>query len=156
MSNTTTTTALSPSEQLIVDSFTNSVDSLWILVTGFLVFFMQAGFAVLELGSVRSMNAQNILLKNLFDTAVGSVVWWLLGYGFAFGESSGGFIGITEFAGTGDDFSPRDWFFQWAFAGTVRACVSCISRVSNQKKRFFLRPACLVRDANALPKLSQP
>jgi ammonia channel protein AmtB len=64
------------------------------------------------------MNAQNSMLKNnLFTTAVGSAVWWLVGHVFAFGESSGGgFTGIT--AGASDDLH---WFFRWAFAGTVRA-----------------------------------
>ena len=81
---------------------------------------MQAGFAMLEVGSVRSKSAGSILLKNVFDTAVGSIVWWLLGYGFAYGTSHNGFIGTDEFAGTGDDFSPRDWFFQFVFASTVR------------------------------------
>ena len=95
---------------------------MWILISGFLVFFMQAGFAMLEVGTVRSKNAQNILLKNLFDIAVGSILWYLIGFGFAYGESSGGFIGTSFFAGyvnSTDVFPARDWFFQWAFAATV-------------------------------------
>ena len=82
---------------------------------------MQAGFAMLEVGAVRSKNAQNILLKNLFDISVGSILWYLVGYGFAYGSDAGEFIGTTQFAGTSDEFSARDWFFQWAFAATVGA-----------------------------------
>ena len=84
---------------------------------------MQAGFAMLEVGAVRAKNAQNILLKNLFDVCIGAILWWLLGYGFAYGVSAGGFIGTSLFAGTTDDFYAGDWFFQWAFAATVSQAV---------------------------------
>jgi len=52
-----------------------SLDTAWILVSAFLVFFMQAGFAMLEMGTVRSKNAQNILMKNLLDICVATVCW---------------------------------------------------------------------------------
>ena len=67
------------------------------LSNGFLIFFMQAGFALLEVGSVREQFAQNILLKNLLDATIGTVFWWFFGYAFAFGpvESS-----INRFIGT--------------------------------------------------------
>jgi len=71
------------------------VDSLWILISGFLVFFMQTGFAALEVGSCRSKGAQNILLKNMTDNCVGSLIWWLVGYSIAYGEDmfDAGFMG---------------------------------------------------------------
>ncbi len=76
----------------IIYSIEDSLDSMWILMSGFLVFFMQTGFAMLEVGSVRSRSAQNILLKNIVDVSLGTLLWWLLGYGFAYGKSVGGFI----------------------------------------------------------------
>lgn len=127
MSETTTNSFdnVSTTEELSQADIINALDSMWILIAGFLVFFMQAGFAMLETGAVRSINAQNILLKNLFDIAVGSILWWLLGYGFAYGNDGGnGFIGNSQFAGSSDDFLARDWFFQWAFAATAATIVS--------------------------------
>ena len=102
-----------------------AIDSMWIMLAAMLVFFMQAGFAMLEVGTVRSKNAQNILLKNLLDVSLGTILWWLLGYGFAYGESESDFIGSNKFATykfTSTDY--RDWFFQWAFAATAATIVS--------------------------------
>jgi len=53
------------------------------MVSTFLVMFMQAGFAMLEMGTVRSKNAQNILLKNLLDISFATLIWFLVGYGIA-------------------------------------------------------------------------
>jgi len=68
---------------------------------------MQTGFAMVEVGSVRQKNAHNILIKNLFDAVAGAIAFWLLGYGFAFGQrgEKGGFIGDDPmlFAGRGFD-----------------------------------------------------
>jgi len=68
---------------------------------------MQAGFAMVEVGSVRAKNANNILIKNLFDAVAGALAFWLLGYGFAFGQEGekGGFIGSkgATFAAHGFD-----------------------------------------------------
>ena len=54
---------------------------------GVLVFFMQAGFTLLEAGAVRRKNALNIVMKNLIDVGVGAIGWWVLGYALAFGET---------------------------------------------------------------------
>ena len=111
-------------------SISDSIDTLWILVSGFFVFFMQTGFAMLEVGSVRSKSAQNILLKNIVDVSLGSIIWWLIGYGFAYGDSVSYFIGGLNGNGFGGyNFentknSYRDWFFQWAFATTSATIVS--------------------------------
>lgn len=104
----------------------DSIDTLWVSNATYLVFLMQLGFALLEVGSVRQKNAQNILLKNFMDICISTLTWWLLGYGLAFGGSSGGFVGYKNFAGT--DFENtdhyRNWMFQWAFAGTTATIVS--------------------------------
>ena len=57
------------------------------MVSGIIIFFMQAGFALLESGSVRHKNYQNILLKNIMDACVGGIVFWMWGYSLAFGRS---------------------------------------------------------------------
>ncbi len=102
------------------------LDSLWVSVSTYLVFFMQAGFAFLEAGSVRDKNVQNILIKNVLDICACTLVWWLIGYGLAYGTSGDDFIGmdkfiINNFEGVHDY---RDWMFQWAFAGTATTIVS--------------------------------
>ena len=97
------------------------LDSLWVLLCGCMVFYMQAGFAMLEVGTVRSKNSHNILLKNIVDVCAGTICWWILGYSFAYGDSSNNFIGYTNpFKGTDE----LDWFFQWAFATTATTIVS--------------------------------
>ena len=50
------------------------------MLCGFLVFFMQCGFALLEAGTVRAKNTKNILLKNMLDACVGALIWWSVGY----------------------------------------------------------------------------
>jgi len=71
------------------------------LISGVLVFFMQSGFALLESGTVRFKNNQNILLKNCMDACIGGIIFWLTGFGFAYGAEKGGFIGSKYFAGVG-------------------------------------------------------
>mmetsp|Transcript_48469 Transcript_48469/g.90278 ORF Transcript_48469/g.90278 Transcript_48469/m.90278 type:complete len:537 (+) Transcript_48469:128-1738(+) len=110
------------------------LDILWLLLGSYLVFFMQAGFALLEAGSVRSKNTKNILLKNVLDACLGAAVWWLIGYPFAFGgpyEQDD----RNPFIGAGTNFAMADraqasgsfyatWMFQWAFAATAGTIVS--------------------------------
>ena len=57
-----------------------SIDTFYYLFVGSLVFFMQAGFGLLEAGSVRTKNTKNILLKNLLDACLGAVIWWVCGF----------------------------------------------------------------------------
>mmetsp|Transcript_17348 Transcript_17348/g.44451 ORF Transcript_17348/g.44451 Transcript_17348/m.44451 type:complete len:456 (-) Transcript_17348:906-2273(-) len=98
-------------------------DVFLLLIGGMLVFFMQAGFAMLEVGHVRLKNRKNMLLKNVTDACVGGVVWYLLGYAFAFGPSSNGFIGgdWSYFTGCADY---AHLFFQWSFASTATTIIS--------------------------------
>lgn len=62
----------------------------------FLVFFMQVGFVTLEVGSGRTKNVRNILLKNMVDVMLCGLCWWLWGYAFAYGDSAGGVIGYDD------------------------------------------------------------
>lgn len=79
----------------------STMDTLWVLLGAALIFFMQAGFAMVETGFTRAKNAGNIIMKNLMDFACGSVVYWLLGFGLMFG-SGNGFIGIIDLFCQGD------------------------------------------------------
>jgi len=107
------------------------LDTFYIMFCACLVFLMQAGFAMLEAGSVRSKNVRNVLLKNLLDACVGAIIWYLIGFGIA-GASDG-----NEFLGTeGDDYALSGWkngtggyawisfFFSFTFAAAASTIVS--------------------------------
>ena len=74
-----------------------NINIVWTCIAAFLVFFMQAGFAMVEAGFTRAKNAVNILMKNLMDFSVGSVAFFVLGFGLMFGakDSTGGFLGLS-------------------------------------------------------------
>ena len=105
-----------------------SVDTVWMLLAAMLVFFMQPGFALCEAGFTRSKNTANILFKNFVDFMFGSILFWLLGFGFMFGSGGEGFIGMPHFG----DFSfyesdlPVEGFlvFQTVFCATAATIVS--------------------------------
>ncbi len=75
----------------------SSVDTVWVLLTGFLVFFMQTGFAMLETGLIRQTSAVNALLENFIDAGITAVAFWAVGFGIAFGTTAGGLIGTDNF-----------------------------------------------------------
>ena len=77
--------------------FSIQLDTLWVLLGTALVFFMQAGFAMVETGLTRAKNAGNIIMKNLMDFACGSVVFWIIGYGIMYGSANSWFGGIDLF-----------------------------------------------------------
>ena len=70
----------------------SAVNTIWVLVGAALVFFMQAGFAMVETGFTRAKNAGNIIMKNLMDFAIGTPLFWLMGFGLMFG-GTGALIG---------------------------------------------------------------
>lgn len=70
-----------------------AIDTMWVLVATALVFFMQAGFAMVETGFTGAKNAGNIIMKNIMDFAVGSVIYFVFGFSIMFGESMGGLFG---------------------------------------------------------------
>ena len=109
-----------------VDDLTSALDISWLLVTAFLVFFMQAGFALVEAGFTRSKNTTNILMKNVLDACVGGIVFYMFGFGLAFGvsgESANGVFGDGNFF-LKDFDSYAFWIFQFAFAATAATIVS--------------------------------
>ncbi|WP_152287139.1 ammonium transporter [Flavicella marina] len=107
-----------------------SMDALWIIIAGILVFFMQAGFTLVETGFTRSKNAGNIIMKNLMDLIVGSIGFWAVGYAIMYGEglNLGGYLGRFSpseqgyFFFSADDF--YNLFFQTVFAATAATIVS--------------------------------
>ncbi|RME84715.1 MAG: ammonium transporter [Caldilineae bacterium] len=96
-----------------VDLATN-IDVIWVLVAAFLVFFMQAGFAMVESGFSRAKNAANLLMKNLMDFAVGSLLFFAVGFALMFGTDTLGLIGRDGFFLSTVGFGP-DSSMQWAF-----------------------------------------
>ncbi len=95
----------------------SAVNTIWVLVGAALVFFMQAGFAMVETGLTRAKNAGNIIMKNLMDFCIGTPVFWLVGFGLMFGAGSGiiGNIGgIASEANYGAGMLPEGVPF-WAF-----------------------------------------
>jgi len=111
-----------------VSEFTVSIDTIWILIAAVLVMFMQPGFALVEAGFTRSKNTANILMKNLMDFSIGSLIFWLLGYTLMYGEDVGGFVGkISLFFGSDEINGVPDkasLMFQTVFAATAATIVS--------------------------------
>lgn len=109
----------------------SGIDTLWVLLGAALVFFMQAGFAMVETGFTRAKNAGNIIMKNLMDFAIGTPLYWLVGFGLMFG-GSGALIGGLDFLSLGDYSQilpsgvPKGAFliFQTVFCATAATIVS--------------------------------
>ena len=98
------------------------VDSLWIVIAGILVMFMQPGFMLVETGFTRSKNSVNIVMKNFMDFSVGAVSYWAFGFALAYGGTTlGGFLAYGNFFLEGDSIT---YFFQVVFAATAATIVS--------------------------------
>ena len=74
-----------------------NVNFVWTLIAAILVFLMQAGFAMLESGLTRAKNTVNIMMKNLMDFSIGTLAFWLIGFGLMFGTNVTGWIGLDGF-----------------------------------------------------------
>ncbi len=105
------------------------LDAVWVLIAAFLVFFMQAGFGMVEAGFIRAKNTCNILTKNFLDYCTASIMFFLIGYAFMFGEGNG-FIGWTGFGLSQGAVNPSGvpiwafWLFQAAFCGAAATIVA--------------------------------
>ncbi len=103
-----------------------NLNVVWTCVAAFLVFLMQAGFALVEAGFTRAKNAVNIIMKNLMDFAIGSLGFLFVGFGLMFGATNGLF-GTTDFMisdATGDAWDYTFLIFQTVFAATAATIVS--------------------------------
>ncbi len=107
----------------------NALDTLWVLMAAILVFFMQTGFGMLEVGLVRAKNASNVLMKNVVDFAFAAIGYFIFGYAIMFG-GDGLFVGTSGWfligAESAADGVPVEvfWLFQAVFAGTAATIVS--------------------------------
>lgn len=105
----------------------SSIDTMWVLLGTALVFFMQAGFAMVETGFTRAKNAGNIIMKNLMDFSLGTIVFWFIGFGLIYGGDNPYFGGLDFFI-QGDYSStiPSSAFiiFQTVFCATAATIVS--------------------------------
>ncbi|MFH2138028.1 MAG: ammonium transporter [Candidatus Omnitrophota bacterium] len=104
------------------------LDTMWVLVTAFLVFFMQAGFGMVEAGFIRAKNTCNILTKNFLDFCMASIGFFIFGYAIMFGAGNG-FLGWTGWflrgANSGADIPLYAfWLFQAAFCGAAATIVA--------------------------------
>lgn len=103
-----------------------SLDTVWMLLAAMLVFFMQPGFALVEAGFTRTKNTANILMKNLLDFMLGSLLFWAIGFGVMFG--AGSFAGMPHFFNISfyDTQLPVEGFlvFQTVFCATAATIVS--------------------------------
>ena len=119
------------------------IDNMWLLIAGFLVMLMQAGFALVEAGFTRSKNSANILMKNLMDFAIGSLLYWVIGFGIMYGDSIAGFIGIPNLfytdSGFGDNYANySDLFFQTVFCATAATIVSGAMAERTEFKAYLI------------------
>jgi Amt family ammonium transporter len=116
--------AQTPEElQTGLDDLAGALDLGWLLIAATLVLFMQAGFALVESGFVRSKNVTNILMKNVLDACLGGMIYFAIGWGLAYGSDGNSFMGVGNWFLT--DFSDYgSWFFQFVFAATAATIVS--------------------------------
>lgn len=118
-----------------------SIDTLWVLIASALVFFMQAGFALVEAGFTRQKNTVNIMTKNIIDFSLGSLLFWFIGFGLMFGSDFAGFIGKLDL------FFTKGWeggvpalaflIFQTVFAATAATIVSGAMAERTEFKAYF-------------------
>lgn len=108
------------------------INIVWVFLGAVMVMLMQAGFAILEAGLTRQKNCNNVLMKNIMDFAIGSIIFLVVGFGLMFGESLGGIVGITGFIDPTtlnlsqfEALSPTVFiFFQTVFCTTAATIVS--------------------------------
>jgi Amt family ammonium transporter len=117
------------------ESVATAVNYVWVMTAAILVFFMQAGFALLEAGSTRSRNAGSVFMKNLMDFCMCGLAFWAFGFAIMFGgtglapglEAGNSIVGTSGFLLSGEAGSTDTallWFFQMVFAATAATIVS--------------------------------
>jgi Amt family ammonium transporter len=116
----------------------SGIDEFWHILGLSMIFMMQIGFTVLEVGSVNVKNTKNILTKNVVNICVSVLAWWAIGYGFSYGNTSNGMLGTSRFFMGCEEYpdrlDPPPAFVeedslafvahQWGFASTAATIVS--------------------------------
>ena len=102
---------------------TESVDMLWVMIGSVLVFFMHAGFALVESGFTRAKNSLNIITKNFLTISIGPIIFYLVGYGLMFGDTFNGLFGSDSFLLSGVD-DMGFFVFQAMFVATCATIIS--------------------------------
>ena len=126
----------------------SAVDSFWLFFGGVLVFFMQTGFAMVETGFTRAKNAGNIVMKNLVDFMLGSILYWLIGYSLMYGTGNG-FIGLPgegTFMNGAMDSETMNYtalFFQTVFCATSATIVSGAMAERTNFKAYVIYSAAI-------------
>jgi len=139
-------TAMSNAEA--VAGVQTNLDYVWTLVAAALVFFMQAGFAMVETGFTRAKSAVNIMMKNLMDFSMGSLFFWAIGFGIMFGATKTGWFGTTgfflsDYTNGGDPWVLAFWMFQCVFAATAATIVSGAMAERTKFTGYLIYSACL-------------
>jgi len=117
-------------DQAALEGVELGLNTLWVLLAAFLVFFMQAGFGMVEAGFIRAKNACNILTKNFLDFCVAALSFWVLGFALMFGADKAGLIGSSGFFLDGVASTTSGvptfafWLFQAAFCGAAATIVA--------------------------------
>ncbi len=122
-----------------------SANTLWVVTSAALVFFMQAGFALLESGMSRAKNSVNVMMKNYMDVCLGSLLFWLVGYGLMFGYNSSGFFGTSHFMLSAEE--PWDYtvlLFQTMFAATAVTICSGAMAERTRYEAYLVAAAVIV------------
>ncbi len=112
-----------------IDLVQTHANYIWTMIAAALVFFMQAGFALVESGFTRAKNTINIMMKNIMDFSMGTIAFWAVGFGLMFGATKTGLFGtsgffLSDFSPDGDPWILVFWMFQAVFAGTAATIVS--------------------------------
>jgi Amt family ammonium transporter len=117
-------------ETEVTDTIIIQIDTIWLFMGAFLVFFMQAGFAMVDCRFSRSKNAANLLMKNVMDFSGGALVYFAVGFGLMYGASASGLIGTSNFflseisISVDNPYGWVDFLFQMMFAATAATIVS--------------------------------
>ncbi|WP_230375556.1 ammonium transporter [Methanolobus vulcani] len=119
---------------------------MWLLLCGALVFFMHAGFSLVEIGLTRTKNTANILMKNFMTICLGIIVYWLVGWGIMYGADAAGILGTDQFMlmGAMDNATWNGWWFQMVFAATGATIVSGAMAERTDFKSYLIYTVLLV------------
>ena len=122
-----------------------AANTVWVVVSAALVFFMQAGFALLESGMSRAKNSVNVMMKNYMDVCLGSLLFWLVGYGLMFGSNTSGFIGTSHFMLSGvESWDYTVLLFQTMFAATAVTICSGAMAERTRYEAYLVAAAVIV------------